>query len=80
MITLRIITIVIISIAILAQGQVRLPKHRRVRNSFNTIAMAARRTKERWMKYFTQPKNEPLLRKKRRPKEKAADFDLWMAI
>ena len=30
------------------------------------------------MKYFTQPKNEPLLRKKRRPKEKAADFDLWM--
>ena len=30
------------------------------------------------MKKFTQPKNEPLLRKKRRPKEKAADLDLWM--
>ena len=52
------IIILIISVAILAQVQVRFPKHRGVRNSFNTRAMKGT--------------------KKRRPKKKAAELDLWM--
>ena len=45
-----------------------------------TAALPVRlaRWMKRWMKYFAQPKNELLFRKRRRPRDKGADFELCM--